>query len=339
MQDPSADLTLLVPMVQAHVSKVLASDDPLDPDLVGYSPLIRTYALECLDHFFRCDRPWLKHPHLQQVMQQKTTHQVLGHAYLLYAALAISAAHLALLQPEHVSYKTLSLVLWQKSLRAYYPCLLEKLESQSADALFFASHLHSMLASVNAHRQAPEQQWRLPAWLLSLRGVKALWDLPPVITHLRQGMWQHWVEECNLEWVRTSHELADPPPCPRKQSQIVRTLRALCTSLGAEESDIYKSRIRTLELLERLNHSPKATNLLSWFITRASQEFIARLQSGREMALLLLLYWYRLAAKIGQWWLVLTAKPEFDRLYIHISKRCRDESICELLEAMKGIEV
>lgn len=325
-------------MVQAHILKVLESNDHLDPDLVAYSPLINTYAIECLDHFFRCDRPWLKHPMLQQVMQQKTTHQVLGQAYLLYAALAISAAHLAILHPGQVSYKTLSLVLWQKSLRAYSPCLLGQLESQNADALFFASHLHSMLAFANAHRQVLSQQWRTPAWLLSLRGVKALWDMPLILTSLRQGMWRGWVEACNREWQQTSGRLADPSPA-QKQSRIIRDLYALCTSLGPEESHVYESRIRTLERLENLEHSPEGANLLSWFITRASQDFIARLKGGREMALLLLLYWFRLAAKIGQWWLILAANPEFDKLYIHLSKRCRDERISELLGAMKSLEM
>lgn len=329
----------MFPMVQAHISKVLASNGPLDPDLIAYSPLINTYAIECLDHFFRCDRPWLKHPLLQQVMQQRSTHQVLGQVYLLYATLAISAAHLALLHPGHVSYNTLSLVLWQKSLRAYSPCLLGQLESQNADALFFASHLHSMLAFANSHRQLLSQQWQTPAWLLSLRGVKALWDIPPVLTALRQGMWRGWVESCNREWQQTSDHLAMPSSSSREQSQIIRDLRAFCNSLDSEESNIYKSRIRTLEMLETLDPSPEATNLLSWFITRASEDFISSLKSGREMALLLLLHWFRLATKIGQWWLINAAKPEFDRLYMHLSKRCQDERILELLEAMKSVEL
>lgn len=335
LQDPVLDLGLLLPTANAHLFAALASNDKCDIDLAGFAPLIQTHALECLDHFFRCDEPWLKHPQVQTIMQRGAMSQVLGHSYILYGALAVSSAHLAFLRSDCRPYSTMSLVLWQKALRAYSPRLQEDLEPQNVDALFFASHLLSILASVNErfHWAREDCSWELPKWILSTRGVKTLWDIPSGIRRLRQGVWQSWAPLCELEYQRVLLDACAAVARSESQdpaSPIICGLHARAYCVPGRQH-IYEGRIALLGILERSKPSPEATMLVSWFVTRAPKEYIALLECGDEMALLLLLYWLRLASKVGQWWQSLAAAAESRRLCVHLSKCSLDRRMRVLI--------
>lgn len=313
---PALDSPLLVSSIKAYIWDALASTDTLDPDLLAYPSLTRVHALESLDHFVQCDQPWLKTPRMQHVMQRQATDLVLNHPYLLHAVLAVSIAHLGTMQPECNSYHTMSLVHWQRSLRAYSKCLHEDLQTQNVDALYFTSHIHSMLGLLHAKSQPRGEKWELPGWITSMRGVHILPDMPQVVDRLRQGIWQPLLQSCELwhQHVRSHMAVGSQ----QSTSMALRALSSHCESISEHAACFYEGRINVLKILEKKRPSPQAVNALASFITKAPSEYIARLQSGDLVSLLLLFYWCRLFSRLGQWWVAQSASSECSRIYSYV---------------------
>lgn len=326
------DSSLIINAIRSHVWTALASADRIDSELNIYTPFLRLHALESLEHFVQCDHSWLKNSLIQSIMQQKNVHHITDQPYLLHAVLSVAAAHLAALHPNGQSYMTASLVHWQKSLHEYTYCLQEDMKFQNVDALFFAGHLHSMLATTHEIRTDAHKQWQIPIWMHSLRGVKALWDTPQVIARLRKGVWQPWVAVCEKAYVAAmDHSTTLTANC-LKNAMIIELL-SYCELLPRETAIIFEGRIHLLVLLEQCESPPEACNLVSWFITRAPPSYMQLLEQNNNMALLLLLYWCRLCSspKIGQWWLTPAVTSEFYKIYLHLAVYCEDEKIYPLL--------
>lgn len=294
--------TLLDDSVETQILSILASTDDVDPDLIGHAPLARMHALESLHHFVDCEEAWLKTPKIQLIMQGEAVDLVLRQPYLLHAVLAVSAAHLGVLRSEGPNYQEISLVHWQRSLRLYTARLDDAVESMDVDALYFTSHLHSILAFVHAKPSDIDDPWHLPSWLVSFRGVHVLHQLSEIAEKLQQGRWQEVYQSCEI-WHQVKRERA-AAASEQAISRATLALSAYCQSLeDAGDAALYEERMSVLMYMEKFAPSTKAISALSSYMGKAPQEYIARLEQQDPLALVLLLYWYQLFLRAEQWWL------------------------------------
>lgn len=316
-------------------SHVWACMDDLDKDLASFRPLIQAHAIEHLDHFVKCDQSWLKNPTIQHVMQHEAIAEVMGQPYLLHAVLAVSAAHLAVVHKDKAASAVISMVHWQRFLREYRRCFQSDLTMQNVHALFFASHLQSMLVSVHTRPGGPDDTWTIPEWIHSLQGIKVLWDVTDVYDRLQYGPWQPWTARCE----RDHQDIIDEAVVVTQPGPVLAALQSYCdASLSAEDAKAHKKRIDFLSIVESHGSSPQGRTGLSWFIARASPDYMAQLRRSDEVALLLLMYWCRLAARAAQWWQAEAARHETEKLHAYVSHVYDDnKTIMSLLDAIVNI--
>lgn len=322
------DAALLSSSLEQQVWTTLASTDDLDPDLEIYAPVVRAYALESLHHFLQYENAWLKTSMVQRVMQREASNQVIRQAYLLHAVLAVSAAHLAFLHGQAISsnYYIASLVHWQRSLRAYSARLIPGMDEAEADAMYFTSHINSILAFVHAppEAQISELVWEMPKWIVSLRGVHVLHNMDETADRLKRGVWQPVLQSCE-NWHASTQERIEAA-AQQPMSPAIEALWNYHLSASEEEAILYEERINILRMLERCSTEPRGISALASFVSKASSAYIARVAAGESMALLLLMYWCRLFSRVEQWWTQGPAKAEHDRLYRHLQRKCGEDS-------------
>lgn len=121
-REPGVDKWLFGGLMQGYIIKALESIDHDVPELGDFSSAVRLHAVEALWHFLDDKGTWLKAPKIQYVMQDQATSLVICHPHLLHTVLAVSIAHLAVLNPDNRQYWKSSMIHWQHSLRTYSAC-------------------------------------------------------------------------------------------------------------------------------------------------------------------------------------------------------------------------
>lgn len=157
--------------------------------------------------------------------------------------------------------------------------------------------------------------------------------MPSIRDRLNQGVWGSWVLTCELKYQDLTDSLAKPPLEP--SSEIAKALLAYCDFyLPEEQAGHYCGQIRLLGFLEKCASTEEAANGLTWFITRAPQQYISAVRNGEHFSLLLLLYWYQLCTRKGQWWRVQAARLDGSILYMHLYNTIHDAQLQEVLVLM-----
>ncbi|KAK4498409.1 hypothetical protein PRZ48_011067 [Zasmidium cellare] len=295
-------------------------------ELNDFESLIRAHALESLNHFATCDRSWLKSPAVQVAMQRSSTQLVPNRAYLLHAILAISAAHLAFYRPPGQSsvYWMASRAHFQHSLIEFTERMQADIDEQDADALFFASLIHAMLAFMFSPLPlSVAQEESRPGWVLSMRGTHLLFTMPTVVDRLSQGRWATVVEE-HKTWHRQAR-LAAACASSSRTSNATAALLQYCNSLPESRREGYLERVQTLRMMELETATSQSIGGLASFITEAPREYILQVKSQDEVALLLLLRWCGLFSRVDQWWVSRAATSEYGRLYAYLARNGSEE--------------
>lgn len=322
--------------MKAHLLRALADTDSLDPDLADFAPAIRLHALESLNHFVTCDLSWLKARKVQRLMQQPATNLVITHPYLLHAVLAISSAHLATLKSGQKSYRTVARLHWQHSLRLYSPCFQKYFDTQDVDAIYFASQLHAILAFRFVRLPLPDHKGpQMADCLVAMRYKFILFNTPAVVRRLRLGLWEPLVEAHNSWLNRSQRRLAASAQSPR--SEALKALVRYSDTLRSPRTWFHEEQLKYAAMLERVPPINDAIGAFLSFITEAPEEYIASLQDGDTVSLLLLLHWTLIVSKVEQWWLAEAADAEHRSLQAYLS-RGADDNMRALLSTLSKQE-
>lgn len=277
--------------------------------------------LELMDHFFRTtDCYWIGSPGCQRILQQHGPRLALRSPYLLHAMLANSAYHLASLKPAMAKYGLAGISHYSKSLELYMTPIRDDIATMDVDALFASCMLLNLIAFKNNATTPsgitdPTSQDDFAmdiAGLRSIRGFRILKELPSLQSKLDQSIWSSFFNECGSREPRSTDVYSQS----FRRLEAMDGLDNLCSSQMSQTvtDGRYDSALDSLRRL--MYRGPGHETIGVWFRFGGALEtpFLQLVESKDTRALLLLCYWYTMAAQIQQWWAADTARLEGSRL-------------------------
>ncbi|KAI9745905.1 MAG: hypothetical protein M1818_000586 [Claussenomyces sp. TS43310] len=261
--------------------------------------------LELLDHFFQTtDHIWIGSGQLQLNLQKYGPQLALRSPYLLYAILSFSASHIAYIRPATSQYTLTATSYYSMSLEAYSTTLRSDFEDTNVDALFACCTLLNLIAfnstaAVRPDPDAPSRNDKLDLdipGLLSMRGFQILQRDPRLESKFDQCIWGALFKDCMAsERAHKDAHLQSP-----KAFHAMNQLERLCqtsNSLGQ-----YDLALESLRVLMQRGIGHNTIGILFRFTQGIEDNFLRLLENKDSKALLLLYYWYSMAANVKQWW-------------------------------------
>ena len=253
-RQPSEGLALSDPRLTA----ILNEDDVPCPSVMqqGYH---RSDVLDLLHHFVvPTDHLWIGSQYAQGLIQDHVRRNAANAPYLLYSALAFSAAHRQYLEPTSNKYRVAGPYHYQHSLRRYFDKLSVVLDGEDAESLFVSCQLHALLAFLNAASAHTGQPGIDLGWVRSMRGIRFITQSPQLIASLQRGHFSSMVRSAAHDWeeICAEQEQFDNDPRVAVDLQHLQILQGLCASSHREHRESILHSIGMLRDLAQLIPEP-----------------------------------------------------------------------------------
>lgn len=304
--------------VDSRISAVLEEEDVPGDVLLqqGYS---RSDVLDLLRHFLATTSdPWIGTPTLQTLTQRLVQRDAANAPYLLYSALAFSAAHKQHLEPSNRKYQIAAPYHYQHSLREYFEKLSRSLSVNDAESLYASCQLHSFLAFWNAASSQNILGIDL-GWIRSMRGMRFIMQSPQLMASLQRGEFARTIESASHSWQDICRrEAHDTDSRVAIDLHHLRLLENLCSNLQPQHQNTCRQGIRTLCGLAQVRPEPAAiATFMSW-ICKLPDAFIDLVETADPVASLAIGMWCALFSRIDEWWIVEPARAECRKVCEHI---------------------
>lgn len=312
----SDNLGLSDPRIRAILD---ADDVPGDAAIAqGYE---RPDVFDLLHHFvIRTDRAWIGAPHSQGLIQEHVRRNAATAPYLLYSALAFSAAHMHFLEPGNSKYRVAAPYHYQHSLRRYSDKLSGVLDDDDADSLFVSCQLHAVLAFCNASSAHDTTRALDLGWVRSMRGIRFITQSPPLLATLERGPFHPISHLTQPDW-RAVCAQAPRDPSPRVAADLhqLQALEHLCAAAPPPHRAPLLHALAMLRDLAPLRPTPAVVATFMAWVHRQPAAFLARLDAAEPVALLALAAWCALFSRIDEWWIVGPARAECGRICAYVA--------------------
>lgn len=308
---------------------IFGEDDLLDGLIVqqGYH---QSDVLDLYRHFFTVvDEPWIGPPHLQSLIQSLVDGDMSKAPYLLYSAVAFSAAHMQYLQPMDSKYRLAAPYFYQLSLKKYIEKLDGVLRDEETDLLYASCQIHCFLAFWNA---APTQQALSIDldWVRSIQGLRFIMQSPRLVDSLRQKNITYIDSTVNRSWYGVyGHQRAFDVRAAGDFRHI-NLLHSVCAREQVHyQSDCLVS-IKGLQALARV--SPESSTIhtfMSW-IYELPDTILELVEAVDPIASLIVGTWCIMLSRINQWWIIEPAGAECRKVCGRIGHHT-DDMLVEVL--------
>ena len=280
----------------------------------------RSDVFDLLHHFvIPTEHAWIGSPHAQGLAQDHVRRNAADAPYLLYSALAFSAAHMHYLHPADSKYRAAAAYHYQHSLRAYFDKLSGTLDNDDADSLFVSCQLHAFLAFLNAGSAHDDQGGVDMGWIRSMRGTRFITESPQLMLSLQRGDFGSVLRSTGANWKEICGQgQSDADARVAADTQQLQSLENLCAGLHTERRDALSYAITMLRDLAQLKPEPAAVSTFMIWINRQSSTFIDLLEDGEPLALLTIAFWCALICRVDEWWIVEPARAECRRVCEHV---------------------
>jgi hypothetical protein len=223
--------------------------------------------------------------------------------------ISFSAYHLATVRPKTKKYELAGDIYYNCALQSYSTALHNP-GGEDVDALLACSVLLAMIAYKNltssAQRHGPTVgQEPVPntTGLQAMAGFRILKDVPALQAKLGKSVILGQCEKDQPSYLKSVAEYSEKLATVERLERFCRVDKSAATLEGVHDAAL--SSLRHL-MLSEVGDGMIAT---FFFFTRGfDSRFISLLESKDPKALLLLCYWYAMGARIGQWWMVDSAK-------------------------------
>jgi len=267
--------------------------------------------MELLDHFMHTNhRIWIGGPSCQTILQQHGPRLTVEAPYLRFAILSFSAYHLATIRPRTKRYDLAGAIYYNCALQSY-SAALHNPGAAEVDALFGCSILLSMiayknLASSSRRRRDPsvdEEPVPNITELRAMAGCRILKGVPALQPKLGQSVMIGQCEKDQPGYLESVAEYSEKLAIVERLERFCKVDEGATTPEGVHDA--------ALSSVRRLMLSEVGDGMIStyFFFTRGfDSRFLSLLEVKDPKALLLLCYWYAIGARIGQWWMVDSAR-------------------------------
>jgi len=254
-------------------------------------------------------RPWIGGPSCQTILQHHGPRLTVEAPYLRFAVLSFSAYHLATVRPRAERYDLAGAIYYNCALQSYSTALHNPGVAE-IDALLACSLLLAMIAykNVNSTLQ-PRDSSTDPEPVVNITGLRAmvgfriLKGVPALQSQLGQSV---MIGQCEKDQPGSLESVAEYS----EKLAMVESLERFCNIDRSSPTlegvyDVGLSSLRHL-LLSEVGVSLVST--FCFFTRQFDSRFLSLLESKDPKSLLLLCYWYAMGARIGQWWMVDSAR-------------------------------
>lgn len=266
--------------------------------------------MELLDHFMHTNhRIWIGGPSCQRILQQHGPRLTVEAPYLRFAVLAFSAYHLATVRPRTKKYDLAGAIYYNCALQSYSTALHNP-GAAEVDALFACSILLAMIAYKNlassSQRRAPSVDKGPVVNITGLRamaGFRILKGVPVLQPKLGQSVMIGQCEKDRICYLKSVTEYSERLATVERLEKFCKGDKKVMMLKGVHDA--------TLSSLRHLMLGEVGDDMIStyFFFTRGfDSRFISLLENKDPKSLLLLCYWYAMGARIGQWWMVDSAR-------------------------------
>lgn len=266
--------------------------------------------MELLGHFMHTNhRIWIGGPSCQKILQQHGPRLTVEAPYLRFAILSFSAYHLATVRPRTKKYDLAGAIYYNCALQSYSTALHNP-GAAEVDALFACSILLAMIAYKNltssSQRRDPTADKEPVLNITGLRamaGCRILKGVPALQPKLGQSVIIGQCEKDRLGYLKSVAEYSEKLATVERLERFCKVDKRATTLEGVHDA--------ALSSLRHLMLSEVGDGMIStyFFFTRGfDSRFISLLEIKDPKSLLLLCYWYAMGARIGQWWMVDSAR-------------------------------
>lgn len=289
--------------------------------------------MELLDHFMHTTHHlWIGGPSCQMILQQHGPRLAVEAPYLRFAMLSFSAYHLATVRRKTKKYELAGAIYYSCALQSYSTALHNP-GAADVDALLACSVLLGMIAYKNLtsspQRRGPSADKELVPNIIGLQamaGFRIFKGMPALQPKLGQSVMIGKCEKNQPSYLKSVAEYSERLATVEKLERFCNVDRRATTLEGVHDAAL--SSLRHL-MLSEVGDGIIATYC---FFTRGFDSgFISMLERKDPKALLLLCYWYVMGARIGQWWMVDSAKLDGMKL-LNILRENPSTDIQELLK-------
>ncbi len=278
------------------------------------------------------DHLWIGGPSFQMILQRHGPSLTVESPYLRFIMLSFSAYHLATIRPQTKKYELAGAIYYSCALQSYSTAL-QNPGAADVDALMACSVLLAMLAYKNLtfsqqrHGSSADKE-PVPdiTGLQLMTGFSILKSMPALQPKLGQSV---MISKCEIG---RPHHLKSVAEYSEKLTTVER-LERFC---NADKSPTMLEGVHDVALssLRHLMLSEIGGDVISTYcfaVRGFDSRFISLLERKDPKALLLLCYWCVIGARIGQWWMVDSARLDGMKLLNFLRKNPSTE-IQELLK-------
>lgn len=266
--------------------------------------------MDLLDHFMHANhRIWIGGPSCQAILQHHGPRLTVEAPYLRFAILSFSAYHLATVRPATKKYELAGAIYYNCALQSYSTSLRDPGAAQ-VDALFACSILLAMVTFKNltssSQRRDPSADKEPAVNITELRamgGCRILKGVPALQPKLGQSVMIGQCEKDGLGYLKSEAEYSKKLATVERLERFCKADERATTPEGVHDA--------ALSSLRQLMLSEVGDDMIStyFFFTRGfDSRFMSLLEIGDPKSLLILCYWYAMGARIGQWWMVDSAR-------------------------------
>lgn len=289
--------------------------------------------MDLLDHFMHTNhRLWIGGPSCQRILQQHGPRLTVEAPYLRFAILSFSAYHLATVRPGTKKYELAGAIYYNCALQSYSIALRNPGAAQ-LDALFASSILLGMItykSLTSSSQQRDPGANKEPvlniAGLRAMAGFQVIKGVPALQPMLGQSVMIGQCESDGLGYLKSGPEYYEKIATVERLEMFCKVDDRATTPEGVQDA--------ALSSLRQLMLSDFGEDMISTycFFTRGfDSRFMSLLEINDPKSLLLLCYWYAIAARIGQWWMVDSARLDG----INLLNFLRENSSTDMQELLK----
>lgn len=304
-----------------HRIAAILDEDDVPGEILTQQGYQRSDVYDLLDHFVNLtNRAWIGCPWAQHRVQSLVRREAASAPYLLYSALAFSAAHMHHLDPASSKYRVAAPYHYQHSLRRYSDKLNAPLLADDAEALLASCQLHAFLAFSTASSTQDELPGVELGWVQSMRGIRFIVQAPQLMESIQSGSFGPLITMASNDWqsVHAQHQLDPKTTRVATDLRQLQVLGELCIELPATHRDALVQAISMLRDVAQLKPAPQMIGTCMAWINRLPTTVIELLKTGDSVAVLTLGLWCALFSRIDEWWIAQPARGKCQKVCEYI---------------------